>query len=166
MAERSDGLRGAAAQRGMRVVLDYRGREVRVAGRRVLSLRVPPSDPLIVPERQSGFWFQVEDADGRLLYRKVMANPIRSDTETPSDDPERPLKRVPIPDPRGTFFILVPLLPGAYTVRVFSSPPDATPPARPAEEILRFPVFADVTGEQPPTPEPPPSQAGTAGGPS
>jgi hypothetical protein len=101
-----------------------------------------------VPERQTGFWFQVEDIAGRPLYRKVMDNPIRFDAETPSDDPEKPLRRERLAQSTGTFLLLVPLSPQAHTVRIFSSPPGAEQSFEPAQEVLQFPLFVDATGEQ------------------
>jgi hypothetical protein len=142
-------------ERAIRIAIGYEGTRLRIASRKVVAMRTPPSDPLVVPERQTGFWFQVEDIAGRALYRKVMDNPIRFDTETPSDDPEKPLHRERLAEATGTFLLLVPLSPQAHTVRIFSSPPGPEQSFQPAQEVLTFPLFTDVTGEQP-EPEPRP----------
>jgi hypothetical protein len=153
---------GKPPERAIRIAIGYEGPRLRVASRKLLAMRAPPSDPIVVPERQSGFWFQVEDVAGRLVYRKVMENPIRFDTETPSDDPEKPLRRERLAQTAGTFLLLVPLSPQAHTVRVFSSPLSPERSAQPAEEVFTFPLFATVTGEPPGAPPgaPPGEQPG------
>jgi hypothetical protein len=133
------------SNQAVRVTLSYQGKELRLVSRKVLSMRTPPSAPLEISEKQAGFWFQIEDANGHPLYRRVMQNPIQFDTETPSDDPERPLKRVPLREPRGTFYLLVPLLREARTVRIFSSPFELEKAMESAGEIMRFNVFDDIT---------------------
>lgn len=133
------------SNQAVRVTLSYHGNELRLVSRKVLSMRTPPSAPLEIPEKQAGFWFQVEDANGHLLYRGVMQNPIQFDTETPSDDPERPLKRVPLSEPRGTFFLLIPLLREAHTVCIFSSPFELEKATESAAEIMRFKIIDDIT---------------------
>jgi hypothetical protein len=133
------------SNQAVRVTLSYQGKELRLVSRKVLSMRIPPSGPLEIPEKQAGFWFQVEDANGHLLYRRVMHNPIQFDTETPSDDPERPLKRVPLSEPRGTFFLLVPFLREARTVRIFSSPFEPGKATEPPGEIMCFNIVDDIT---------------------
>ncbi len=150
--ESTPGMRPA---RAMRITIGYEGTRLRVASRKVVAMRTPPSDPLVVPERQSGFWFQIEDIAGRPVYRKVMDNPVRFDTETPSDDPEKPLRRERVAAAAGTFLLLVPVSSQAHTVRVFSSPPGPEQSFQPAREVMTFPLFADVTGE-PHAPEPRP----------
>jgi hypothetical protein len=145
------------SNQAVRITLSYRGKELRLVSRKVLSMRIPRSEPLEIPEKQAGFWFQVEDANGHLLYRRVMYNPIQFDTETPSDDPERPLKRVPISEPRGTFFLLVPFLREARTVRIFSSAFEPEKDAESAGEIMRFNLIDDITASHsntvPPSPQ-------------
>lgn len=140
--------------RAIRVTLSYQGQDLRLVSRRMLHMRTLPSDPLDVSQKQVGFWFQVEDANGRLLYRRTMHNPIRFDTETPSDDSERPLKRVPLGEPAGTFFLLVPFLREAKTVRVFSSPFEPGKDTDPAREIMHFNISDDITDGRPDTPPP------------
>ena len=133
------------SNQAVRVTLSYQGKELRVVSRKVLFIRTPPSAPLEIPEKQAGFWFHVEDANGHLLYRRVMDNPIQFDTETPSDDPERPLKRVPLSERRGTFFLLIPILREARTVRIFSSPFELEKAAESAAEIMRFNIIDAIT---------------------
>lgn len=128
------------SNRVIRVTIAYDRVDLRVVGRKQVAMKALPSNSLEPVQDRSGFWFQVEDAGGRVLYRRIMASPIRLDAETPSGDPDRPLRRVPLANVSGTFFILVPKLPRARTVRVFSSPLEPEERMLPAAEILRFPL--------------------------
>ena len=78
--------------RAVRIAVGYERDSLRVLSRQTVSMRTPPSDPLQPGERESSFWFTVEDSSGNPLYRRVMDNPVRFDTETPTDDPKRPLQ--------------------------------------------------------------------------
>lgn len=136
----------------VRITIAYRGKELRLADRQTVAMRTLPTHSLIAPEDQPGFWFQVEDAGGRVLYRRIMENPIRVDAETVSDDPRRPLMRVEIKNPEGVFFLLVPLLREAAVVRVYSSPLEPGKAGDPAREILAFDLFGGSGGgQEPPT---------------
>jgi hypothetical protein len=135
----------------VRATIAYRGQELRLVSSQTVAMRTLPSHELQAPDGQSGFWFQLEDAGGRVLYRRVMQTPIRYDTETVSDDPQRPLMRVALEDPDGVFFLLVPLLREAQIVRVFSSPLEPHKDAEPAREILAFDLFGGGGGQEPTT---------------
>ncbi len=151
--------------RTTRVTIAYRGQELRIQSRETLRMRTPPSNPLQVAEKQTGFWFQVEDTSGRVLYRRIMHSPIRVDIETPSGDPERPLKRVPVKQEEGMFFLLVPLLPEARIVSIFSSPLEPEKAGEPAVEIFRFFIFEDAIDDQPQEPEGKPKEKNHPGDP-
>jgi hypothetical protein len=142
----------------VRATIAYRGQELRLASRQTVTMRTLPSHALQATQDQPGFWFQVEDSAKRVLYRRIMDNPVRFDTETVSDDPQRPLMRAKVENPEGVFFLLVPLLREAAIVRVFSSPFEPGKEGAPAREILAFDLFGGAGGEQ----EPPP---GTGSGP-
>lgn len=150
------GSRTNQNERALRVALAYEGESLRVLSRQSVAMRTLPSDPLQANERESGFWFQVEDSNKNTLYRRVMDNPLRFDTETPTDDPRRPLYRVPLEKVNGVFHLLVPLSMSnrADTVRIFSSPLDPKGSTQPAREIFEFPVVADVAGEGRPSDRP------------
>jgi hypothetical protein len=125
--------------RAIRLTFSYEGGRIELKSRKALITRTPPSASFTVHERESGFWFQVQDANGNLIYRKVMDDPIKFDIETISDqDPERPFTRIPVSKPQGIFFILVPLFHEAQTIHIFSSPFEPERRNEPAKKIMTF----------------------------
>ena len=134
----------AAAQPGpkaaVRLIFEYEGDAIRLVSTQQVEMTVPPSDPLEVAENTAGFWIEVRDANDQPLYRRVMHNPVRHDVEVFSDDPQQSITRVPAQDPRGSFAVLVPAVPGADHVAVVSSPLGSDAPPAPASEIARFAI--------------------------
>ena len=122
-------------QDAIRLTLEYEGTDVRVISGQRVRMTAPPSDPVDEYEGQAGFWFELRDQDDRVLYRRVVSNPIRSDVEVLSGDPVRPFTHVSLPDPSGTFTLVVPDS-GAGTLVLFGSP--AGEPAKEARELVRF----------------------------
>ena len=130
-----------APRRALRLTFAYEGGEIRLTDVRDLEKQVRPSAPL--PDREddkgrAGFWVELQTGDGKPLYRQVMNNPVRFHAEVP--DGKGGFTNRPIPQPRGVFFVIVPELPDADQVVIFSSPlgPEAKPAA--AAPVARFPL--------------------------
>jgi hypothetical protein len=130
--------------RTLRVTFSYEGNQVRMVSRQAVDMRPEPSDPVYDYRGQSGAWFEVRDATGRVLYRRVIRNPMPVDMEAPSGDPERPFTRVRPPERRGTFVLTMPNLSRAQSIVLYTSPDDD--PQKPAREIGRF----ELGGSRPP----------------
>lgn len=131
----------AASRRALRLTFAYEGREIRLTGVQALEKQVRPSAPLREPadeKPRSGFWVELQTSDGKPLYRQEMNNPVRFHAEV--TDGKRGFTNQPIAEPRGVFFVIVPEVPEAEQVVVFSSPlgPEARPAA--AEPVARFPL--------------------------
>jgi len=71
----------------VRLIFEYDGENVRLVSRQHVDMAPPPSDALDGFAGQKGFWAELRGADGGLLYRQVMHDPIRRDVEVFSDDP-------------------------------------------------------------------------------
>jgi hypothetical protein len=93
----------------------------------------PPSDRVDEYEGQSGFWCELRDADSRVIYRRVIHNPIRLDIEAPSGDPKRPFTHVKSSEAEGSFTLLMPDFEQARTLALWASSPEE--PSQPAKEI-------------------------------
>lgn len=126
-----------------RLTFSYTADEVRLVGRRSLEMRTPPSDDLGPMPESTGFWVELQDSSGRVLYRRITESPIRFSVEVRSDDPERPLERRAVEEPRGTFTLLVPDLPAAGSIVLFASRQGREGARGPAVEVARF----DLRGE-------------------
>lgn len=133
------GARGrGVAEVALRLVFSYEGSDVRLVSRHRVRTSALPSDPTRTGEGQAGFWVEVRDSEERVLYRRVMPNPIASAVEVRSDDPERPLSWRELKQPRGSFTLLVPDLGTASSLVLFGSPGRRGAPTGPAREIGRF----------------------------
>lgn len=105
----------------LRLTFSYRGQEIELVSTQAVDMKVPPADALRWDERSSGFWVVLRDDGGQPLYRRITADPIRTSVEFPSGDPKRPLARQNVASPEGVFVVLVPDLPQARSVALFSS---------------------------------------------
>jgi hypothetical protein len=105
-----------------RITVQYEAGEFTLVDRASIEKRLPPSDE--IPEGLvTGFWFELQSADGSVRYRRIMGDPIRLVFEGPAEGsastaPDRaegiPAKRV--------FSVLVPsIAPG--DVLLFFGPP-------------------------------------------
>jgi hypothetical protein len=135
---------GDRAARSVRLIYSYDGDDVRLQSRQPVEMLAPPSDPVEGYENQTGFWTEVRDAQGSVLHRQIMHNPVRRDAEVFSPDPERSIARVPIERPHGAFAVVVPLVPGADHVALMGVPAVGTAAFAPAVvELHRVSLTAE-----------------------
>lgn len=130
--------------RSVRLTFSYDGPDLRLESRQPVEMLAPPSDPVEGYAHQTGFWTEVRDAQGSVLHRRIMHDPVRRDAEVFSPDPEHSIARVPIERPRGAFTVLVPLMPGADHVALMGVPATGAAAFAPAVVELHR---ADLTGE-------------------
>jgi hypothetical protein len=127
--------------KALRLTFEYEGSSVKLVSAQSVDMILPPSHPLETTEAQTGFWFTLADNQGKPVYRRTVQNPIRYDREVFSNDPAHPsIQRVPVAQPKGTFVMLVPDVPEARTVQLFSHPLEPLAPALAAKEIARFTI--------------------------
>jgi len=129
-----------------RILFTYEGLNVKMGAAQRLEMMSPPSDPipgqvgvngLVEPLEQTGFWYELRDANERPLYRRVIDNPIKLSVSDLSGDPEHPFTNRMITNPRGDFLLIIPAIDTAANLVLFSSAErDGYPD--PAQEIARF----------------------------
>ena len=146
---------GASARgrpRTLRLTLAYAGEEVRPAAARVVAMIAPGGSVAPAREGQAGFWIEVHDTAGQLVFQRTLVNPMPQDVE--SFDPRGGITRHARPLARGTFEVLLPDLPEAATFTLWGSvtapgaqPPAARPLVRTSFDALRQ-LPADVPGER------------------
>lgn len=108
----------------------------------------PPSDPITTQEGRSGFWYELRDAANHTLYRRGMQNPIKYFVEVRSSDPRRPLEWQKVNQPHGDFVLIVPELPLAETIRLFSSPLGHEATSKPAGELASYNLERSPTDKE------------------
>lgn len=121
----------------LRLTFSYRGQDIELVSTQAVDMRIPPGDALQWDERSSGFWVLLRDGGGQPLYRRIAADPIQTSVEYPTDDPKKPLARQDVASPEGVFVVLVPDLPQAQSIALFSSGGGATAQERTAGTAAR-----------------------------
>jgi hypothetical protein len=127
------------SRRAVRFAFSYVGAEIRLEARQLLDVQTPSSDPILDPERdkpQSGFWIELHDGNGRAIYRRILHNPMMYSADFLIEDGGE-VPHIRHSKPRGTFFIVVPNIPAAETLVIYSSPLGYAAAAEAAEPVLR-----------------------------
>jgi hypothetical protein len=111
---------------------------VELARRQELPMVAPGSPgPITSGGEYSGSWVELQDRQGRVLFERVLHDPFRSMVEV-HYPPGRKSKVVPGPRQAGEFEVLLPAIPEATTVVVWSSELDAERHNEAAREVGRF----------------------------
>lgn len=130
-----------APTHALRLTFDYRGNDIRLIDSRRVEMVSPPVVTPPPKQGQSGYWFQVTDPAGRIVYHRPLHSPIAVDTEVYSPDRRQTITRVPVAGREGQFTVLMPDLPEAE-VFALHGPADPESPSEPAQELLRLDVDA------------------------
>lgn len=132
----------AQEERALRLTFAYRGEEIELVDAQPVAMFMPPGESLEAREARSGFWFELHDGGGSLLFRQAMHHPIESDYEVFPEDPAGEIVRRPAPGRSGAFTIVIPEMAEAETLILVASP--STPEARyqAAAEVARFEMAA------------------------
>lgn len=142
----------------LRLTFAYRGRDVRLVASRRVAMIAPPSVAPAPAQGHSGYWCELRDAAGNLLFHRALSSPVRVDVEVFSDDGGPSMRRVPVPAPQGQFEVLVPDLPMARTFIFFGTPAGAASESAPSRELVRADV-GDLRKAQGDAPAPDPGAA-------
>jgi hypothetical protein len=108
----------------LRIQLSYTGSQVSFDWSQVLDHVPPPTDDLGDMTGQSGFWFELQDGQGGVLYRRGINNPIEFEVEIPGEDPDQPpgWQRTDAAD--GSFILDMPAIDEAANLVLVYVPPD------------------------------------------
>jgi|SRR5579859_4480307 len=112
----------ALSNHTLRLTFAYKDGIARLIRSERVEMKVPAAVTPPPQTGQSGFWFEVRDAAGNLLYHRPLHNPMRADVEVFSKESERTMARVPADHPEGEFTLLVPDLPDADTFVFHGAP--------------------------------------------
>ncbi len=108
----------------------------RVAMRAPAALSPPSGD-------KAGYWLEVRDRKGALLYHRPIHDPLRRDVESFGEAPGAPMRRYPATATQGEFEVLVPDLPDAQDFRLHGPQADARM-ARSADGALSAHSFDEL----------------------
>jgi hypothetical protein len=130
----------------VRVTVGFTGRQLSLLSATRIEMVAAPSDPVTGYQGERGFWVEVRDSAGRVLHRRVLADPLEDSVEVFSDDPTASISRMPVRRPQGSFEVLVPDLDQADHLAVMASgpPTGGTRSRPPAAEVARFTLLGDI----------------------
>lgn len=133
-----------ADPQAIRLTFSYDGANVRLESAQRLEMQAFPSDDLTEIEGAAGFWVQLQDDEGRVLYRQVLHNPMGWDREIYPEGKGDNFSRTVVADtPRGTFDVVVPDMPDVRAISVYASVPTPAPAGeRKADRGARLAVAA------------------------
>ncbi|MGW8362558.1 hypothetical protein ACWGK1_18530 [Streptomyces wedmorensis] len=114
----------------IRLTFEYRGQHIELvgsepvdlvipdapAGQQGFSVGLPQSRADAQPDVSVGYRVDVLNARGKRIHSRPLDDPIRTEAEVRSTDPDRPFTHEPINQPKGRFFVLVPALAEAEEV--------------------------------------------------
>ncbi len=132
--------------RSLRLTFKYEGDAVTLVEQESVAMLAPPDDAALLERGQSGFHVELQDADGKPLYRRVLHAPIRDSYEVFSPEPGAAISHVPMDRPHGFFKVVVPDVAGGHSVVVVGPPSAIDRAAAVPGPIIRVKLH----GEKPP----------------
>jgi hypothetical protein len=107
----------------IRLTFSYEGNKIRLISKQKIQKRLPGRiSPDIQKGQTPGFWLELSDDNWRLLYRQIIDNPIRIDTEVFSENPNESITRHELADIKGNFSLVIPDILDARNLDLFGSP--------------------------------------------
>jgi hypothetical protein len=134
----------------LRLTMTYEGAQIRIAGSERIAMIVPAATAAPPEPGQTGYWFEIRDDAGRVVYHRPLHQPIVIDAEAFSPDPKQSIARVPIARREGQFTVLIPDIPDARTFELHG-PADPAQPGLVAGTLLSADIDS-LRRMKPPTP--------------
>jgi hypothetical protein len=97
-----------------RFTIAYDGAALSITTVAIAEMRVGTSDPIDDMSGVTGFWYELLDANGALLFRRITSNPMSAHAEVPS--PVGDFTRGQRDVAAGEFELVTPVLPDATAV--------------------------------------------------
>jgi hypothetical protein len=138
-----------AKPKTLRLVYAYEGDEIKLVSKQSVDMLLP--SPESKPEALDSFGlkYELRNKEEHPLFGNIIENPLRSDIEVFSDNPERTVRRVEMPKKKGVFVLLVPEIPEAENMVLLENKPserglrafkagETMTPEMETKEIARF----------------------------
>ena len=102
----------------LRITFAFDGPNLTLKSVERVAMRVPAAAAVPPEGDRIGYWLEVRDAAGRLIYHRPVHDPLRLEVESYGDAAGAPLRRHARAAQRGEFELIVPDLPEAKTFRL------------------------------------------------
>jgi hypothetical protein len=123
----------------LRVTFGYQGSQVRVLGSERVAMLVPAPAGDAPAAGQTGYWLEVRDAAGRVMYHRPLQDPLQTSVEVFAPEQHLPITRMSNPVREGRFTAIVPDTPDAEVVELYG-PADPGRPDEPSQALVRADV--------------------------
>lgn len=120
-----------------RITFEYEGEQTRIVAQQRVRMLAPPDDAELLARGAAGYWVEVRDADGRILYRQVLHAPIQHDYEVFSPEPGALPRHVTAVEPKGVFQVVVPDLPEGHEILLHGRPSPSEVATQAARRLSR-----------------------------
>jgi hypothetical protein len=97
----------------LRVTLSFASGKVKILNARRVAMRALGSPPTPPAEDSSGFWFEIHDEDGKLLYHRPLPHGDLDTVEVFDDPKGGTIRRVPVSNPERKIDLIIPDIPDA-----------------------------------------------------
>ena len=119
----------------LRITFAHDGPKLEIARVQRVAMLAPAAAAPPAGDERAGYWLEVSDSKGALLYHRPIHDPTRRHIESFGEAPGAPMRRHPATTDPGEFEVLVPDLPDAQTFRLQGPP--AAPTAAAATTLAR-----------------------------
>lgn len=126
------------SKKTLRLTFSYVGEKVKLENVKEVNMLTPAPAPFKIDKGQSGFWFEIQDENKKILYQKAMNNPIKFYVEVHDEEMKEQSTMHKVESPKGVFEILTPDFENGYSIVLFSSPFEEENIFKPAKELARF----------------------------
>jgi hypothetical protein len=127
-----------------KLVFSYTGDEIKLEADMRIKMIPPTSDPVAGYEGQRGSWVTVEDANGTILYRRIVNNLMPDTAEIFTKIPVKNMHHVKRQEKHGSFMVIVPdISKGAYINLFTTEANDMRPVKQGAEKIYSHPIITN-----------------------
>jgi len=120
----------------LRVEITFDGDTARVTNVQRVAMRAPASAPEAPVEGQTGMWFEMRDADDRVLYHRPLRSTRLDSVEVFDDEETGGIRRVPVDRKQAKFDLIVPDLAAAGHVMLYGAR-DTAKRRQPSERLLQ-----------------------------
>ena len=125
-----------------RLTFAYDGDNVSLARAQRVAMIAPPVVTPPPAPTSSGFWLEVRDKGGKLIFHRPLHNPLRRHVEQFGEKKGDPMQRISPDTQKGEFQVLVPDLPAGAQFTVHGAP--VTPTASDPQPHLRLSTAAGL----------------------
>ena len=128
-----------------KIMFEYSGDQFRLVSDQRVRMAPPTSDPIANYQNQTGFWVTVSDAQGSILYRRILQTPTFLGKEVFSKKATEPLYRIDSNAPLH-LVVVIPDLPLGTQLELHGSGREAAGKQTPAVRIAGISLVK--TGEK------------------